>query len=142
MFFGTFEHTMDAKGRVSLPSRFRAKLGDEEIILVRGFENCLWLFKLSDYEQFLDQFNDTAFDSRKRQLQRWFMAGAFDVELDTAGRIRVPASMQQYADLDKTITITGNQSRIELWNPDAYERYIKAINIDELTDELVADGVL
>ncbi|MCL2881492.1 MAG: division/cell wall cluster transcriptional repressor MraZ [Coriobacteriia bacterium] len=142
MFFGTYEHTMDSKGRVSLPARFRNKLGEEEIILVRGYEHCLWLFKLADYETFLAQFNDTVFDERKRRMQRWFTNGAFDVEIDTAGRIRVPASMQSYAGLGKAITFTGNQDRIELWDPSEHQSYLDSIDIDELTNELVADGIL
>ena len=142
MFFGTYEHTMDSKGRVSLPARFRNKLGDEEIILVRGYEHCLWLFKMADYEAFLAQFNDTVFDERKRRMQHWFTNGAFDVEVDTAGRIRVPASMQSYAGLGKAVTFTGNQDRIELWDPSEHQSYLDSIDIDELTNELVADGIL
>jgi MraZ protein len=75
-------------------------------------------------------------------MQRWFTAGAFDVELDTAGRIRVPVSMQDYASLKKTVTITGNQNRIELWSPSEYQHYLGSTDIDELTNELVAAGTL
>ena len=142
MFYGTYEHTMDQKGRVSLPARFRNKLGEADIILVRGYEHCLMLFKVADYEAFLAQFNDTMFDKSKRQIQRWFTNGAFDVEVDSAGRIHVPTSMQTYASLDKGVVFTGNQDRIELWNPSEYQQYLDSIDIDGLTNELVTDGIL
>ena len=143
MFFGTYEHTMDLKGRVSLPSRFRSRIPEgEELFLVRGYEHCLWLFRNADYMDFLKQIQDANFDKRKRNMKRWFTNGAFNVEVDKAGRIRVPVPMQEYAHLSKSVTVTGNQDHIELWNPSEYQQYLDSTNIDELTDELVADGVL
>jgi len=142
MFYGTYEHTMDLKGRVSLPARFRNKLGDEDLVLVNGYDHCLWLFKEADYAAFLGKFNDTVFNADKRKMQRFFTNGAFDVEVDAAGRIRVPTNMQGYADLGRQVVFTGNQDRIELWNPSEYQRYLDSIDIDELTNELVADGIV
>lgn len=133
---------MDLKGRVSLPAHFRGLVGEEPLVLVCSYEHTLWLYKKSDFDAFIARFGDTTFNKSKRRLHDWFTSGAFNVEIDTAGRIRVPAHMQKYAGLDKNITITGNQDHAVLRSTSAFQSYLEEIDIDSLTDELVAEGIL
>lgn len=142
MFFGEFRHTMDAKGRVSLPSRHRNQLAGE-VVLVKGLEHCLWAFTPDGFQTFLGTLDQReAFDARLRQTRRFFLAGAQDSEIDAAGRIRVPQILRDYAELDKDVVITGNGDRLELWNATAWDEYTSRIDIESLTGDLAADGLL
>lgn len=142
MFFGEYTHTMDAKGRVSLPSRHRNQLAGE-VVLVKGLESCLWVFTPEGFSEFLGSMDQReAFDPRLRQTRRFFLAGAQDVEIDSAGRIRVPQVLRDYADLSKDVVVTGNGDRIELWDATAWSRYQDSIDIGSLTSDLAAEGLL
>lgn len=142
MFFGEYTHTMDAKGRVSLPARHRNQLAGE-VVLVKGLENCLWAFTPEAFQEFLGSMaKREAFDPRLRQTRRFFLAGAQDVELDSAGRIRVPQVLRDYAGLTKDVVVTGNGDRIELWDAGAWSDYQSTIDIGALTGDLAAEGLL
>lgn len=106
---------MDDKGRVSLPSKFRARLTGE-VWLVKGLDGCLWLFTQEGYDKFMaNLYSREAFDDALRRARRFFSAGSEQLELDSAGRLRIPAVWRKHAGLEKTVTIAGLVDRIELW---------------------------
>lgn len=142
MFTGTYQHTIDVKGRLSLPSDFRKNLvGD--LVVVKGFDGCLQIFSHEAYEEFLQTFTGTgSVDPGVRKLRRYFMAGSAPIELDGAGRIRIPQLLRDFADLEKSVIVNGDGDRIELWNPETWEAYLSDISVEDLAGELVQAGLL
>ncbi|MCL2491893.1 MAG: division/cell wall cluster transcriptional repressor MraZ [Coriobacteriia bacterium] len=142
MFFGEYTHTMDAKGRVSLPSKFRGRLTGSTM-LVKGPEDCLWLFTPEKFEEFAESLlREEALDPDSRRMRRIFGAGTDEVEIDSAGRIRIPVPLRDHARLSKDLTIIGAIDRIEIWDSSRYADYTAESNIDELTAKLSAEGKL
>jgi MraZ protein len=144
MFLGDYQHTLDAKGRVSLPAKFRAELTGS-LVVSKGLDDCLYVYSAEEYQRFvktLTEGND--FDPRTRRLRRFFVAGAQDVELDSAGRISLSPVLREYAGLKKEIAVTGNGTRIEIWDAEAWATYNGEVegSIEDLAEELAAAGLL
>jgi MraZ protein len=144
MFLGDYQHTLDAKGRVSLPAKFRAEMTGS-LVVSKGLDDCLYVYSAEEYQRFvktLTEGND--FDPRTRRLRRFFVAGAQDVELDSAGRISLSPVLREYAGLKKEIAVTGNGTRIEIWDAEAWATYNGEGegSIEDLAEELAAAGLL
>jgi MraZ protein len=144
MFLGDYQHTLDAKGRVSLPAKFRAEMTGS-LVVSKGLDDCLYVYSAEEYQRFvktLTEGND--FDPRTRRLRRFFVAGAQDVELDSAGRISLSPVLRDYAGLKKEIAVTGNGTRIEIWDAEAWATYNGEGegSIEDLAEELAAAGLL
>jgi transcriptional regulator MraZ len=129
-FRGHFEYTLDAKNRLTVPSKFRAALSDG-VVLAKGLDPCVSIRT----QQGWDHFTERALSSRDpfspdaRRLQRYFHAGSFDVQLDSAGRIMIPSPLLEYAGLAKDVVVVGNFDEIEVWDKErwaAYERELDA----------------
>ncbi|MCL2024704.1 MAG: division/cell wall cluster transcriptional repressor MraZ [Coriobacteriia bacterium] len=140
MFTGEYSHTMDAKGRVSLPAKFRNALPGEVMLVKSIDEACLWLFTKEDYEAFIGALRKS--DAYSARVRRFFAAGTEDCEIDSAGRIRIGQALRTYASLTKDITITGSFDRIELWDTERWSRYSESFDFDSLTTELDELGKL
>jgi MraZ protein len=144
MFLGEYQHTLDAKGRVSLPSRFRAEMTGS-LVVSKGLDNCLYVFSAEEYRRFEETLTSGSdFDPKKRRLRRFFVAGAQDVELDSAGRISLSPVLRDYAGLKKDVAVTGNGNRIEIWDAAAWATYNGEAegSIEDLAEELAAAGLL
>jgi len=121
-FLGQFEHNLDAKDRVTVPSKYRAAVSDG-VILVRGLNPSVWVFSPEGFEAFKKSFvGSTNPLGRKGQMIRsHFAANAFDDSLDSAGRIRVPKKLQQHAGLDEgACVVAGADDYFEIWNPETW----------------------
>jgi len=144
MFLGEYQHTLDAKGRVSLPSKFRQVMTGS-VVVAQGLEGCLYVFPAEEYSAFLEGLLAKGdFDPRFRKVRRFFTAGAIEGELDSAGRVSVPPVLREYAGLNKEVAVTGNGNRIELWDSEAWKDY-KAETTDSIEDlarELADGGLL
>jgi MraZ protein len=143
MFLGEYQHTLDAKGRVSLPSKFRSQMTGS-LVVSKGLDGCLYVYSAEEYRRFeaiLTEGSD--FDARKRRLRRYFVASAQDVEVDSAGRISIPAALREHAGLKKDVAVTGNGDRIEIWDSKTLASYNgeTEISIEELAGELAEDGL-
>ncbi len=123
-FRGYFEHTLDAKNRLTVPSKFRAPLSDG-LVLARAFEPCVAVWTPDGWESFTERFLSplNPFSKKARRLQRFFHSGSFDAELDSAGRLMVPQPLTEYASIDKEVAVVGNQQCFELWNIDNWRSY-------------------
>jgi len=142
MFYGEYSHTMDAKGRVSLPSKFRSLLTGE-VMLVKGLDDCVWLFTHEEHRKFMGSVSqEEAFNPDARRARRFFGAGTDEIEIDSAGRIRIPAPLRDHAHLSKDVVIAGSIDRIEIWDSERYKLYTEQSDIDELTAKLSAEGKL
>ncbi|MGI9647408.1 MAG: division/cell wall cluster transcriptional repressor MraZ [Acidimicrobiia bacterium] len=116
MFLGEHQHTIDPKGRVVLPSRFRAELA-KGCFITKGLDRCLFVFTPEQWEIEAQRFRSLPRTDRQlRNYARVFFAGAIDQKLDKQGRIQIPAGLRDYAGLDKELTVVGVAERIEIWD--------------------------
>lgn len=122
MFLGEFSHTLDDKGRLTLPARLREALG-EQVVVTRGTERCLLVFRPADFEEFLNQINKVGTTGADvRGLSRFFSSKATDDTLDKQGRVNLPQNLREFAGLNGEVTVIGAFDHVELWNPQEYAR--------------------
>ena len=134
MFMGEYNHTIDAKGRLIIPAKFREALG-EEFILTRGLDGCLSIYPMDEWKSFEEKLKALPLtDKNARAFLRFFVAGATSCELDRQGRILIPSTLREFAGLEKEVVLTGNLTRIEVWSK---ERWIENSNYDNM-DNIVA----
>lgn len=138
MFIGEYQHNLDAKGRLTLPSKFRDDLGDE-FFITKGMDNCLFVFPQKEWDKIDEKINGLQLSRKEsRGLARLFYAGAINVSLDKMGRVLLPQSLRGYAKLEKEAIIIGVSSRVEIWDKEAWETYNDDdnLNYDILTEKM------
>lgn len=123
MFLGTHTPRLDDKGRLILPAKFRDELA-EGVVITRGQERCLYVWPNAEFLRFTEQLRAAPITHKgARDFARMLAAGASDEVPDKQGRVTIPASLREYAGLDKEIAVVGSFDRVEVWNPEAWERY-------------------
>ena len=143
MFLGEYQHSLDNKGRITIPARFGEELG-ETFIVTKGLDNCLFVYPLSEWktvEQNLKSLPFTRGDVRA--FVRFFFAGACECETDKQGRILVPASLREYAGIDKEVVIIGVGNRVEIWSEQLWREYAQnaGASYEEISEKLVELGI-
>ena len=118
---GQFEHTIDAKGRINFPAKFREDMGDR-FILTKGLDNCIAVYSLEEWGRWEERFTSLP-DSKSRQLKRFFFASATDVEPDKQGRILIPQNLRDHAGLTRDVTVIGAAVRAEIWDTARWAAY-------------------
>lgn len=137
MFRGIYEHTLDSKGRVAVPRRFRDALpsgeGQLEVMLTRGLHRCLVLYPMDRWTAFEQRImSRSQFDLHVIRVKRIFVAGATECAFDAQGRILVPPVMREFAGLDKQVVWVGQLDTVELWDAQAWsEAYQTALSSPE-----------
>jgi MraZ protein len=133
-FRGTFEHALDAKHRLTVPAKFRAALADGAVLAKsneteEGSPRCVSIWTPQGYEEFTGRVlaGLNPLSPQARDLKRFFFNNSFDVELDSANRLMIPAPLMRYAALHKDVVVAGSGECIELWDRDAYEGYQDAV---------------
>jgi MraZ protein len=123
-FRGTFDFTLDAKNRLTVPSRYRSAFGDG-VVLAKGLEPCVGMWRPDDYDRWtssvLAEHNPLSPDYRR--LQRYFTANSHATELDGAGRVMVPAGLMGHAKLDREVSLIGAGENFEIWDRGAWSSY-------------------
>ncbi|WP_342430504.1 division/cell wall cluster transcriptional repressor MraZ [Neobacillus sp. FSL H8-0543] len=123
MLMGEYHHSIDMKGRMIVPSKFRDELGDM-FIITRGLDQCLFGYPLSEWELIEEKLKALPLTKKDaRAFTRFFFSGATESELDKQGRINIPAPLLQYAKLEKECVILGVSNRIEIWSKQIWEEY-------------------
>ena len=142
LFLGEHRHSIDAKGRVSLPVRFRSALPGP-VVLAQGFDDELRIYTADGYVEFLNELGSfDQFKGRVREARRWFTANAAELDLDKAGRINVPARFAQWAGLSSETVVLGSGDHIELWSPEKWDAYQATRgNIADIAEEISDLGV-
>jgi len=141
MYKGKYNHTIDAKGRLIIPSKFRDALGDEFVISM-GMDGCLFAFDEQGWQSFEQSLNDMPMNKKDiRNLTRFFLAGAADVEVDKQGRILIPAELREFAGLEKDVTLIGVGARIEIWSKDRWEAESSELGVEDTLEKLSDWGV-
>lgn len=127
MLIGEYIHSVDDKNRVSLPSKFRKEIG-KKVVITRGLDNCLFLYPLNQWEKISGKLAELGMaQADKRGLNRFLLAGASEVDVDSNGRILVPDYLKQFANLSTKVVFAGVYDRVELWNDTRWETYKKTI---------------
>lgn len=133
MLIGEYHHTIDEKGRLIIPSKFRESLGDN-FIITRGLENCLFVYSLENWDKICNKLNSLPFTKKDaRVFNRFFMSGATDVELDKQGRANISTPLIQYAHLNKDCVIIGTGDRLEIWSQEDWNAFFDS-NKDNMSD--------
>ena len=142
MFKGEYSHTIDAKGRLIMPSKYRELLG-ETFIVTRGFDHCLYVYDQNDWEKFEEALRALPIGNPStRKLQRFFIGGAVDAEIDKQGRVLIPGVLREHAGLEKNITLVGVGSHIEIWDKDKWESDGSFDDLDDAARELADLGIM
>lgn len=120
MFFGEHPHSIDSKGRLIIPSKLRSPLKEyciDQFVVTRGFDKCLYLFAPSEWHQIDKKFRSLKLltKSKSRALQRLFFSGTAIVDCDKQGRVLIPKTLIDYAEIKKDVMVVGLSSRIEIW---------------------------
>ena len=129
-FLGEFEATLDPKGRFLLPSGLKKQLPEGEntrFVINRGFEKCLSLYPMQSWEPLysrISKLND--FEPKVREFRRYFLNGATEVEMDSAGRLLLPPNLKEYAGLEKDIVLASAVDKIEIWSADNYKKFFES----------------
>ena len=135
-FMGEYNHSIDAKGRIIVPSKFREKLG-EQFVVTKGLDGCLWVFSSAEWELFSEKLTSLPVARKDaRNFSRFFLAGATEAETDKMGRILIPQVLRDYAGLTKDAVLIGAGSRVEIWNKEAWEAVSTFDNVDDLAEQM------
>ena len=137
MLMGEYNHTIDAKGRLIVPAKFREILGDE-FVVTKGLDNCLFVYPNDEWQKFEEKLQTLPLTNKNaRQFTRFFLAGAASVEVDKQGRILLPSVLREFAGLEKDVVLVGVASRIEIWSRDRWNERISTYDDD--MDEVAAN---
>lgn len=139
-FSGTFDYTLDAKNRLTVPAKFRTSLS-ESVVLSRGTETCVALWPKRDFHDFVSGAlaNTKLLDPKRDAIKRYFFSNSFETELDSAGRVMLPAALMGHGELAKEVVVNGMDDRIEIWDRRRWAEYNAALDISDLA-ALFADS--
>ncbi len=143
MLIGEFTHSIDDKGRTSLPSKFKGEMGTR-VVLSRGLEKTITVYTEESWKKMNEKLSETLSltNPKHREFSRFMLSGAQEVELDKQGRIRVPDFLKEYAELDKKLVWTGAGDKAEIWSEEKWNKYISEVssNPEEIAESL--EGII
>ena len=133
MFIGEYSHTLDEKGRVAVPKKFRGALSKGAVV-TRGLDACLFLYTKDEWKKLADKLASLPFaQANTRAFARLMLAGAMDVDVDSQGRIMIPEYLRTFAGLKKSIIVAGLYNRLELWDEASWKGYTKKNEAESAT---------
>ena len=134
---GQFNHSVDAKGRLIIPTKLREQLG-ETFVVTKGLDGCLYGYPNDEWDLFEEKLKRLPIQNKKaRQTKHFFIAGATDCELDSQGRILLPQVLRDFAGITKEVAVVGNVERIEIWDREKWDN--RNLEIAENMDDIVED---
>ncbi len=132
MLLGEYSHSVDNKGRIIIPAKFREILG-ESFIITKGLDKCLFIYNLEEWSILNNKIKTLPLtDVNARKFVRFFFGGAVDLQLDKQGRVFIPKNLRDYANIDKDIVTIGVSNRAEIWSKENWSDY----SIDSIDSEL------
>ena len=137
MFMGEYHHTIDDKGRLTIPSKIRYELG-ENFIVTRGLDGCLFVYPRDVWDKIVSKYQNLPNVKDARMFMRFLLSGATSTLFDKQGRINITAPLIKYADLKKDCVIIGVGDRLEIWSADRWENFTteNEDNLSEIADNL------
>lgn len=141
MFMGEYNHTIDSKGRLIIPSKFREDLG-QEFVMTKGLDGCLFVFPRKEWEAFEEKLRSLPLINKNaRKFSRFFLAGAATCELDRQGRVLVPGTLREFAGMDKEVVLTGMLDRIEVWSKEKWNENNSYEDMDDIAASMQELGL-
>ena len=142
MFMGRYNHTIDPKGRLSIPSKYREILGDE-FVVSKGMDGCLFVYANDDWKVFEEKLASLPLINQEaRQFARFFLSGAQYVTVDKQGRILMPQDLREFAGLEKDVVLTGNLNRIEVWSKEKWSENCDYDDMDAIAEGMQEMGIV
>ncbi len=141
MLIGEYEHSLDTKGRLIMPAKFREDIG-EKFIITKGLDGCLFAFSLEEWQIFEQKLRSLPISNKDaRTFSRFFFAGAIDCEIDKQGRFLISSNLREFANLQKEVVIVGMDSRIEIWSKEKWQKCDDDISADEIAEKMEMLGI-
>ena len=141
MLIGEYEHSLDAKGRLIMPSKLRLDIG-EKFVVTKGLDGCLFAFSQSEWLNFEEKLKALPLsDKNARNFVRFFLSGATECEIDKQGRFLIPNNLRVAAGLEKEVVIIGVGTRLEIWNKSTWEKMDEDISADEIAENMTMLGI-
>lgn len=143
MFMGEFQHTLDSKGRLIMPAKFREALG-AKFVVTRGLDGCLFGYPMDQWEQLEQKLSEMPLAKKDaRTFVRFFYSAATECEIDKQGRINLPTSLKNHAKLDKNCVVIGVSNRIEIWDETRWEEFsnVAEESFDEIAENMIDFGL-
>ncbi len=143
MFIGEYQHTIDDKGRVIMPSKFREDLGSN-FIMTKGLDNCLFVYSIEEWQMLEEKLRSLPLTNRDaRAFVRFFFAGATECVLDRQGRVLIPGNLREHAKLIKDAIIIGVAARIEIWSKEEWTAYNEddSLSYDSIAEKMAELGI-
>ncbi len=143
MFIGEYHHSIDDKGRLIIPAKFREELSDK-FIITRGIENCLFAYPEESWNKIVEKLESLPFTKKDaRSFTRFFLSGATVAEFDKQGRINITSPLIEYAGIKKECVIIGTGDRLEIWAKNAWEDFFNSasINMSDIAENLFNESV-
>lgn len=137
MLTGEFNHSIDSKGRLIIPSKLRDSLG-EHFVITKGMDGCLFLYPENEWEAFEEKLRTLPLTNKKaRDFKRFFLGSAVEGEIDKQGRVLLSTSLRTYADLEKEVVLAGVLDKVEIWSKEAWDA--RTTDIEENIEDIASD---
>lgn len=143
MLMGEYRHNMDTKGRIIIPAKFREELGPS-LVLTRGLDGCLFGYPMSQWQVLQDKLKQLPLAKKDaRSFVRFFYSAAVEVEIDKQGRINIPKTLLEYANIKKECHVIGVSDRIEIWSSEKWESFAEAAEetFEEIAENMIDFGL-
>lgn len=141
MFMGEYSHSIDTKGRLIMPSKFRDMLG-EEFVVTKGLDGCLFVYDQNEWTAFEEKLKALPITNKDaRKFVRFFLAGAAEVAVDKQGRILLPAVLREFAEITTDAVLVGVGSRIEIWSKDRWDGISEYDDMDDIAEHMADLGL-
>lgn len=142
MLIGEYSHSIDAKGRIILPAKFRAELG-ERFVVTKGFDGCLYGYSIEEWKTIEEKIKTLPLVTGKdaRNFTRFFFSSAIECEIDSQGRILISQNLREFAMLKKEVVIIGVSSRIEFWSKEKWEEYNQNQDSEDIAEKMSFLGI-
>lgn len=137
MLTGEFNHSIDSKGRLIIPSKLRDSLG-EHFVITKGMDGCLFLYPENEWEAFEEKLRTLPLTNKKaRDFKRFFLGSAVEGEIDKQGRVLLSSSLRAYANLEKEVVLAGVLDKVEIWSKEAWDA--RTTDIEENIEDIASD---
>ncbi len=125
MFIGEYTHSIDQKGRLAVPTKFRSDL-EQGAVVTRGLDGCLVVYTAGEWEKLATKLSQLPISkANTRAFSRFMLSGAMDVQVDKQGRVMIPEYLRSYAEIKKKVVIAGLYNRLEIWEEEKWNKYKK-----------------
>lgn len=142
MFYNQYNHSLDPKGRVIVPVKYREELGSE-FVITQGFDHSLYVFPMEAWEAFSAKIMSLSLANKNaRKLIRHFISGAVDCQVDKQGRVLIPQHLREFADIVDEVTIAGAGNKLEITATDAWNDFREELDADAVADALNEEDIV